>query len=41
AEPVWAKSGLLRSMLHADGLLRIPAQTEGVLEGEPGEIWLL
>ncbi len=41
AEPVWAKSGLLRSMLHADGLLRIPAQTEGILKGEPGEIWLL
>ncbi|MFW5819273.1 MAG: gephyrin-like molybdotransferase Glp [Desulfovermiculus sp.] len=41
AEPVLAKSGLLRSLLHADGLLRIPAQMEGVLAGGTHEVWLV
>lgn len=41
AEPVLAKSGLLRSLLHADGLLRIPAQTEGILAEGRHEVWLL
>jgi len=41
AEPVLAKSGLLRSLLHADGLLKIPAQAEGILAGGTHEVWLL
>lgn len=41
AEPVLAKSGLLRSLLHADGLLRIPAQAEGVSAGGTHEVWLV
>jgi molybdopterin molybdotransferase len=41
AEPVLAKSGLLRSLLRADGLLPIPACCEGVRAGEECEVLLL
>jgi len=41
AEPVFAKSGLLRSLLRADGLLVIPAQSEGVRAGQLCEVVLL
>jgi len=41
AEPILAKSGLLRSLLLADGLLPIPAQSEGVMAGDTQEVWLL
>ncbi|WP_027370576.1 gephyrin-like molybdotransferase Glp [Desulfovermiculus halophilus] len=41
AEPVLAKSGLLRSLLRADGLLPIPASCEGVRAGEECEVLLL
>ncbi|MFO7801973.1 MAG: molybdopterin molybdotransferase MoeA [Desulfovermiculus sp.] len=40
AEPILAKSGLLRSLLQADGLLPIPAQSEGVMAGDAQEVWL-
>lgn len=41
AEPVFAKSGLLRSLLKADGLLVIPAQSEGVRAGQICAVHLL
>jgi molybdopterin molybdotransferase len=41
ATPVLGKSGLLRTMLRADGLVRIPADTEGLFEGHPVDVWLL
>nr|WP_209280179.1 gephyrin-like molybdotransferase Glp [Desulfobaculum xiamenense] len=41
AVPVLGKSGLLRTMLRADGLIRIPADTEGLFEGQTVDVWLL
>jgi len=35
AEPVFGKSGLLRSMVAADGLIKIDADTEGLAAGTP------
>jgi molybdopterin molybdotransferase len=41
AHPVMGKSGLLRTLLQSDGLLRIPEEAEGVREGAEVDIWLL
>lgn len=41
AVPVLGKSGLLRTMLKADGLVRIPAGKEGLSAGESVDVWLL
>jgi molybdopterin molybdotransferase len=41
AVPVLGKSGLLRTMIQADGLVRIGAQNEGLNPGELVEVWLL
>ncbi|MFP4670955.1 MAG: gephyrin-like molybdotransferase Glp [Desulfohalobiaceae bacterium] len=41
ATPVLGKSGLLRTMLQAQGLLRIPAQLEGLEKGSMAEVFLL
>lgn len=40
ATPVLGKSGLLRTMLLADGFIRIPADTEGFFAGRPVDVWL-
>lgn len=34
ARPVWGKSGLISTMVEADGLIRIPAAAEGLAAGE-------
>ncbi|GAB7024263.1 molybdopterin molybdotransferase MoeA [Salidesulfovibrio brasiliensis] len=41
AHPVLGKSGLLRTMLRAEGLAVIPAEAEGVYEGAPMRILTL
>ncbi|MFO8033027.1 MAG: molybdopterin molybdotransferase MoeA [Desulfohalobiaceae bacterium] len=41
AVPVLGKSGLLRTMLQAQGLLRIPAELEGLEKGARVEVYLL
>ncbi len=41
AEPVLGKSGLLRTMLQADGILRVPAECEGLDQGTWAEVLLL
>jgi molybdopterin molybdotransferase len=41
AVPVMGKSGLLRTMLQAQGLLRIPAELEGLQKGAWAEVFLL
>jgi molybdopterin molybdotransferase len=38
AVPIFGRSGILRSLAEADGLLTIPAEKEGLLEGEVVEI---
>ncbi|WP_415718608.1 gephyrin-like molybdotransferase Glp [Maridesulfovibrio sp.] len=39
AEPVYGKSGLLKTMIQADGLMIIPADTEGFYAGNTVSIW--
>ncbi len=39
AWPIVGKSGLLRTMVNADGLIRIPAEKEGISEGE--SVWVI
>jgi len=41
ARPIYGKSGLLRTMIQADGLMIIPADTEGFYAGEKISIWLI
>ncbi len=41
AHPVMGKSGLLRTLLQSDGLLRIPEEAEGLREGAEVDIWIL
>ena len=41
ADPVFAKSGLLRSLLQADGVIRIPLGSEGCVAGEMHDVWLI
>lgn len=40
AHPVMGKSGLLRTLLRSDGLMPIPAASEGLDAGAPVDIWL-
>ncbi|HPU01948.1 MAG TPA: molybdopterin molybdotransferase MoeA [Bacillota bacterium] len=40
AIPVFGRSGMLRMLTHADGFLVIPAEKEGLLEGEEVEVFL-
>ena len=39
AEPIYGKSGLLKTMIQADGLMIIPADTEGFYAGNTVNIW--
>jgi molybdopterin molybdotransferase len=39
AEPVYGKSGLLKTMIKAYGLMIIPADTEGFYAGDTVSIW--
>ncbi|MBU1003447.1 MAG: molybdopterin molybdotransferase MoeA [Proteobacteria bacterium] len=41
AHPVLGKSGLLRTMILADGLVCIPADSEGLEAGAVVQVWLL
>lgn len=41
AHPVLGKSGLLRTMVLADGLSPIPAESEGVYEGGLVDVWIV
>lgn len=40
AEPVLGKSGTLNTMIHADGLIRIPLNSEGLDKGAPVQVRL-
>jgi molybdopterin molybdotransferase len=39
AEPIFGKSGLISTLVEADGLLRIDRNTEGLYEGQEVEVW--
>lgn len=39
AHPILGKSGLLRTMIQADGLAPIPAESEGLYEGQKIQVW--
>lgn len=41
AHPLLGKSGLLRTLLQSHGLLRVGAETEGLVEGQEVEVWLV
>ncbi len=41
ASPVYGKSGLLKTMIQADGLMIIPADTEGFYAGNIISVWLI
>ena len=41
AHPVLGKSGLLRTMVRADGLAAIPAESEGLYQGAEIDVWLV
>lgn len=41
AEPLLGKSGLLTTMIRAQALVRIPADTEGLAKNEEVEAWLI
>ncbi len=41
AEPVYGKSGLLKTMIKAEGLMIIPADMEGSYAGEQIQVWLI
>jgi len=41
AHPIFKKSGLISSMVEADGFLRIPENAEGIYAGEWAEVYLL
>jgi len=41
AHPVLGKSGLLRTIVQADGLTSIPTESEGLYEGQLIDIWIL
>jgi molybdopterin molybdotransferase len=41
ASPLLGKAGLLRTLLQADGLVRIPAHSEGLLRDSPVTVWML
>ncbi len=41
AHPVLGKSGLLKTLLAADGLLAVPAEAEGLYKGALAPVWTL
>ena len=41
AHPVLGKSGLLRTIVQAHGLARIPAESEGFYENDLIDIWII
>ncbi len=41
AEPVLGKSGLINTLVRADGLVKVPEQAEGLREGDAVEVRLL
>ncbi|WP_432735003.1 molybdopterin molybdotransferase MoeA [Maridesulfovibrio sp. FT414] len=41
ARPIYGKSGLLKTMIQADGLMIIPADTEGFYAGGKISVWLI
>jgi molybdopterin molybdotransferase len=41
AEPIFSKSGLIKSLVKAQGLLKIPSSTEGILKGSFVQILLI
>ncbi len=41
AHPVLGKSGLLRTMVQANGLASIPAKSEGLYEGQLIDVWIV
>ncbi|QGY38626.1 molybdopterin molybdenumtransferase MoeA [Pseudodesulfovibrio cashew] len=41
AHPVLGKSGLLRTMIQAQGLAPIPADSEGLYEGQLIDVWII
>ena len=40
ATPLFGESGLLNTLVRSDGVIRIPAESEGLEAGEPVEVWL-
>jgi molybdopterin molybdotransferase len=40
AEPVLGKSGLIRTLVLGDGVVRIPAECEGYAAGQYVDVWL-
>jgi molybdopterin molybdotransferase len=40
ATPLFGKSGLLNTLVQSNGVVRIPAESEGLEEGEQVEVWL-
>ena len=40
ADPVFGKSGLLTTLIRGNGLLRIPARSEGLYEGDLGRVFI-
>ena len=40
ATPLFGKSGLLNTLVQSNGIIRIPAESEGLEEGEQVEVWL-
>jgi molybdopterin molybdotransferase len=40
ATPLFGKSGLLNTLVRSDGVIRIPAESEGLEAGGPVEVWL-
>jgi molybdopterin molybdotransferase len=41
AVPRTGKSGLLKTLVHCDGLVRIPAESEGLLAGSEVMVWMI
>jgi len=41
AHPVLGKSGLLKTLLEADGLIAVPAEAEGIYKGALAPVWPL
>jgi len=40
AEPVYGKSGLIGTLVEADGLVRIDRNTEGLYQGQEVKVWI-
>ncbi|WP_031480543.1 molybdopterin molybdotransferase MoeA [Maridesulfovibrio frigidus] len=41
ALPIYGKSGLLKTLIQADGLMIIPADTEGSYAGQEIQVWMI